>query len=113
MHHAARLSRPDIEIGAGLLISGNSLQGGDLVVISIVDDQQILASVAAFALAGLSWTSAQLGSSCSLGTVKMKNYPYRWASLKLDGSKRCDRISSYKSTKNSPIITRDNDCYRV
>jgi hypothetical protein len=53
MHHAAKLSRPDIEIGATLLISGNSLQSGDLIAISIVNDQQLLANVAAFGLGRL------------------------------------------------------------
>lgn len=53
MHHTAKISRSDIEVGAAILISGNSLQSGDLIAISIVDDQQLLASVAAFGLGRL------------------------------------------------------------
>jgi hypothetical protein len=53
MHHSAKLSRDDIEVGSALSISGNRLQSGDIVAIALTNNQQLLAEVSAFGLGRL------------------------------------------------------------
>ena len=53
MQHTAFLSRPTVEVGASLTITGNQLVTGDTLEIMTSDHESLTVAVAAFGLARL------------------------------------------------------------